>query len=373
MKRPHASYRACHRIFGKGVDFDLLAGPSADVLRTELRIYPACVGESWLSVRTVDTPFNGELLRNPDPHLEFDDGFAAIYGATSVRYRFQEGMLTKLEMHVRQQSTLRGAVGKWRSRQFTTRLETIGQRLHELALLPAAYARPELILMHASAFSLPDGGAVLVGGTGGVGKTTLGIDLCMRHGAGFLADDIAVLDLEGAVHPNLAYPKIYAYNVVGDGELHHRMFADSSLGDRAHWAATRMRGGLGWGRRRRSPAQLYPNVETKPTTLRKYVLLVRDHGQSVRAETLSAAGAASLSTSVMATEQSAFQRHLAWHEFNRGVMGLRPLLQLREVLDRWKHDGEQRLRSVDCILVKAPLGLAHSELRDRLREIILAN
>ena len=67
------------------------------------------------------------------------------------------------------------------------------QRFLVAQVLPFAAAVKGLEVMHASAVAL-DGGAVVLLGASGAGKTTLALALC-ELGAGFLTDDVVALEL----------------------------------------------------------------------------------------------------------------------------------------------------------------------------------
>ena len=86
----------------------------------------------------------------------------------------------------------------------------------------------DLSLIHASGVVLSNGKAILLGGTGGIGKTSLELELCLNEKASFLTDDIAVIDKEGFLWPNLSFPKIYGYNLAGNKALKRQLLSATS-------------------------------------------------------------------------------------------------------------------------------------------------
>jgi hypothetical protein len=163
-------------------------------------------------------------------------------------------------------------VERARSIQFSAADEQVGQIFHELMLIPSAYFRPDRVLIHASAFQAPSGKVIAIGGTGGVGKTSLELALCLHGDFRFVTDDICVLSESGHVWPILAPPKIYGYNTEHDRELRRKVLERRSSIDRLHWR-WRSRRGSDRVRRRAPVDELYSSFSTAggrgPISLRR--------------------------------------------------------------------------------------------------------
>jgi len=86
-------------------------------------------------------------------------------------------------------------------------------------LIPSIYFNKNLAPVHCAGVSDHENRAILIGGTGGVGKTSLEMELCRNYGCSFINDDISVLDSDGWVYPNLAFPKIYGYNLENNDKV----------------------------------------------------------------------------------------------------------------------------------------------------------
>lgn len=119
------------------------------------------------------------------------------------------------------------------SNQFTIREEYIGQVFHENVLLPAYTKLKEVLLIHGAAFAV-EGKTVLVGGQGGVGKTSIELKMCYHQKGAFIADDMAVIH-NGMIAPNLSFPKIYSYNLKGEIQIRNKIFESFSIWQRIHW------------------------------------------------------------------------------------------------------------------------------------------
>ena len=127
-------------------------------------------------------------------------------------------------------------------------------------------------MLHSSAVMTPapDKGAVLFGGTGGVGKTSLEIELCKHHNCSFLTDDIAVISNIGEIFPNLAYSEIYGYNIKGDKKTQKEIFRGKSIVNRFFFWLHSLRGDQ-YVRRRINPEVFYGNIQTEEVKIKSYL------------------------------------------------------------------------------------------------------
>lgn len=89
-------------------------------------------------------------------------------------------------------------------------------------------------LLHASAVGHGDSATVFAA-WGGIGKTSAMLQLVMRHGCRFLADDLAVVDRSGIVYRHPKRMQVYAYNLVDMPELTRALRAQQSPLDKVSW------------------------------------------------------------------------------------------------------------------------------------------
>lgn len=360
-------------VFGRRVTVHPGGGVAGRVLREELAAYPTWdgAGDPDLTL-TVEAPeahgatASGVLSSNPSTHIEREDGFTARYTMASVDHTWREGQHRALGVRVH-----RPASGLWRAAQraadmqFASREARAGMIAHELALVPAMVLDPERLPIHASGLQAPDGGILLLGGTGGVGKTSLGLELGRHAGYRFVADDIAVLDASGQVYPNLAYPKVYGYNMVGHDDLRASVLHGRGVLDRLHWHAHKARG-LDKVRRRASPEALYGPVSTGGP-LARYVVLARESRTDLRLDPVGADEAAEVSVRVLQTEFAAFLKHLQWHAYNRALLGREPFTTPEAVAGRWREGLAQALGTAECVVARIPIGMEHGRFRREMR------
>ncbi|MEM1041149.1 MAG: hypothetical protein AAGI91_00825 [Bacteroidota bacterium] len=360
------------RLFGRTVEAWVDGTSAGRTLAEELALYPEAApdAEPDLVVRLGDTAPARPLATNPSTHAEHASGFTARYTVATVAYHFEESRLRELGIQINTpRSPLWRQAQRFADMQFSTRDDRAGIVFHELALVPAAALDPERVPVHASALEAPDGSVTLFGGTGGVGKTSLCIELCLHSGHRFVADDIAVLGPDGHVFPNLAYPKIYGYNLTDNDPLREAVFAERGPLDRAHWHLHQLRG-LDKVRRRAAPDVLYGSFSRAGGPVRRYVLLARGHTPTLRLDPVSPAEAAALSVSVLEAELGDFLNHLRWHAYNRRLLGMPPLATASDVASRWRSGLEKALDGAECLIARVPAGMEHGAFKRSMREAL---
>jgi hypothetical protein len=361
-----------YRIFGRIVRLDGDRSVAGRILEEELSRYARAPddAEPDLIVRLHPPgPSSGRLI-NPAVHEEHAGGFLARYRMADVEFHLNGSALTGVDFFpTRSDAALLRHARRWLDMQFTTREERAGVIFHEMVMIPSVYFDHGLALVHASAFEDPMGGVTLVGGTGGVGKTSLEIELCLHHGFRFLADDVTVVGRDGHVWPNLAFPKIYAYNLEDNPELAARVLGRRGWPDRLHWHGHRRRGPA-HVRRRVAPEVLYGGFSREGGPLRRYVILVREDRPALEVSELPPATAAEMSVAVMETEYREFNNHLHWHAFNRLAAGREPVLRGRDVLDRWREHLTLVFGGASCRLARVPLRMAHGDFKRQMADVL---
>lgn len=369
------------------VDFDDSEG--SRTLEEELSTYPVCMSDdapdlifehlplerlaanrtAMATPRTTEAG-NPVTLHNPHSHVENENGFTAHFTMASVHYSFEQTELRRIRFYANaSEHALVRHARRLVDIQFTSREERSGVIFHELALFPAMYFLRDRALIHASALQGNDEAIVLIGGTGGVGKTSLELHLGLHADYRFVADDVCAVDSDGRVWPSLAYPKIYAYNLVDDDSLRQRVLGSRGVMDRMHWM---IRGRLGPSkvRRRVSPAALYDRISTEGGPLGTYAVLVRQSVPDVRSEVIDPARAARMSAAVLETEFAQFNNHLSWHCFNRMALGEEPVTTLGEVTARWRALFEHAFARAQCRLIRIPMRMDHAEFKSTVGALL---
>ena len=308
--------------------------------------------------------------QNPKIHIETTNGFICIYPKISVRFRKQE--LLEADIYSEYQKP---GLKKYLKRLYNIQYNTIDQRisqiLHELVLVPSVYFNNKNFLVHSSAFKKPGGKAVLIGGTGGSGKTSLEIELCMNRNYSFIADDISVLDSEGNVFPNLSFPKIYAYNLKNNDVLKKIIFKNRSFADKLAWKLKYLLNGSSGVRRNISPEEVYGKFEKHEVLVEKYYILLKKNTDKINIEKINAKQASEMTISIIQAEYWQFNNHILWHEFNRKAINKQPILNLNEVLSNWKKESEKVFSNIDCYIINIPLHIEHKKFITEVADLII--
>lgn len=257
---------------------------------------------------------------------------------------------------------------KLQTMEYSTEVELFEQVLHERVLVPAMYFFGDRVIVHAAAVAV-SGRAVLLTGTGGTGKTSGLLALRRDPKVAFLSDDIAVMAPDGGVFANLAWPKIYGYNLgssIGRSEL----LGKRGFIDRLHFTA-RYRRNPSKVRRKLRPGELYANVATGSVPLGAALFLFRESRSDISVEQLPVSVAADMSIAVMNTEYFDFHRFFHWDEFNSLALGMVPLLNLEEVVRGWRKHLLEIFSRATIRIVRIPLNMPHDEYLSQIKRLII--
>jgi hypothetical protein len=361
------------QIFGKQITVGLDDSTASRILRDEISLYPPGQGsiEPELIINYMPPAVISPAYTNPPSHWTLKDGFITKSSRGDIYFHLDSSHhLTQIDFYTwPQEGWLWRQASRFANMQFADAIQSIGQTFHELILVPSIYFDPRRFLVHASAFESPSGGITLIGGTGGVGKTSLALALCREQGYRFVSDDIAVVSNDGHVWPNLAYPKIYAYNVENDRPLKQQILGQGGWVNRLHWRFHR-RLGPNRVRRRISPQLLYGAVSQYGARLHLYLLLVREDCADFLVESINAQQAAHLTRLIIETELAATNNHFLWDAYNQIVKRETPRLFLSEMLNRWEQTAAQVFSNTECLIVHIPRSINHLTFRDRLVSFI---
>jgi len=342
-----------------------------EILHKELEIYP--VEEKNTAVDIIVNylqQLEGKppLLRNPSIHSYYEKGFRIELINASVEFHFNGKQLSQIDFCIKQGSALRAIANKWFSYQYTNRKESIGFIFHELVLIPSAFFFQDLSVVHASA--IDDNGAILFGGTGGVGKTSLELELCNSHHKSFFADDIVVVNNKGEAFPNLSYPKIYGYNLVNNEKLRKKIISQAGILDKIHWQ-TRKTIDPAIVRRRINPVELYDQGSKQPAKLKAFYILVKDGTiKQIEKRKIQKEEASKLNKLVLETEYPIFYKHLLWDEFNSIIASSNPRLSYTNLTKRIEQNFLSALANAETYSIRIPLKINHNDFLKQMSAIV---
>jgi hypothetical protein len=306
---------------------------------------------------------------NPKIHIELDKGFKSIAPKISVAFKKEEILTAYISLE-KQNNRLIGYLKKLNNKQYSSIDERISQVIYELVLVPSVYFDEDNFLVHSSAFKKKGRGAVLIGGTGGVGKTSLEIELCMNRAYSFIADDISVISKDSFIWPNLSFPKIYAYNLQDNEKLRTQIFKKRSWHDKLAWRFKYFISGPAGVRRTVSPTEAYGNYEKNKSEIDKYYILIKKNVEEIQLEKIDGKQAAEMTLSIIQTEYASFNNHILWHEFNNRALNETPILKLDTVFERWAKESKKVLNGIDCYIINIPLEIDHKTFTRDVADII---
>ncbi len=357
-------------IFGKSVKFIFEDERVAKTLSNELALYM----DSPHSNIDVEVIFVKKMINikyqyiSPAIHTTTHNGFLAHYGSSKVFYIKKENVL-KIYIEILKTSLLIKCI----SVDFNTALESVGTILHELVLVPMTYFYDDLTIVHASSFKNKNTNKVyLIGGTGGVGKTSLELLYCKKNNYSFISDDIAVVDNKGNVYPNLSFPKIYAYNVGSDKEFEKFVLSNDSIYGKFQWHFIKMLRGEKRVRRRLSATTLYGQVEQNSSNINNYNILARNNQQKdITKERIANIDDVVQNTlNIIKNEYHTFHQHIVWHEYNCLINNIKPIIRLEQSFATTKEILYSCFRNTENYYIKIPNNLKHSDFISNMESYI---
>lgn len=363
-----------HKIFGKNLLINLEpANSESKILRDELKIYPTFSLEERVNLRI---NFKKEIKApeiesiNPSIHESINNGFIIVLGSLKVYFKFIAGELSELDFsYISKEGKLLNIAKRWKNMQYASEREAIGQLFHELILVPIALLSSENSVVHSSAVETEKGDIILFGGTGGVGKTSIELELCKNHKCSFFSDDICIVNKNGNAFPNLAFPKVYAYNVKGNSKLQSEMFKRSDFLNKLHWNIHSKRG-LDKVRRRVSPSIFYGNYKNQATPLKHFVVLFRDNVNKMTWEPITGIQAAKLNTIVMNSEYWILYQQIFWHEYNREANNTLPITTFSNLAEKNNKNLIAALEGKKSYLIRIPQNISHKDYKTTMVNIL---
>jgi hypothetical protein len=307
---------------------------------------------------------------NPRAHRKFKHGMLTSFPSLDVYWAWLGNGRLKVEVVLRVRRGFKDRIKKLLSMEYASDVEYFEQLLHEFVLVPSTYFFKDVALMHAACMTV-DGGAFLLAGTGGAGKSAAMLALRRHDRIGFVCDDIAVISAATpSVYANLAWPKIYGYDCVGNA-LKSELLAGRGWVDRAHFHIK------SWinpssTRRKIRPDHLYQQIESVSAPITCLYYVVRENVPNISMSCLDPADSVEMMVAVMSAEYSIFHDHLYWERYNALATARTAMLTMDEVVTNWRNVLSVSLASVRCIKLSVPFDMDHIAYRSRMAEILIA-
>lgn len=315
-------------------------------------------------------PVTHPVSINPKLHQKFQNGMLTAYGNADIVWTKSSDSPLKVTLVLKKPAPVKRQIIKLLSMEFSRDVEIFEQVLHELVFIPSTYFFNDLALVHAAALSVNDK-AILLAGTGGVGKSSALLALRNEPNVEFISDDISVISADGNIFGNMAWPKIYGYNCVGS-KLKYEILAGRGLIDRLHFEIKN------WlnpskVRRKLKPNQLYKHVQANAAPISQLYYMCREDVKEMTVQEWPLDLVIDMNFAVMNTEYAMFHNHLHWELYNALVVGQKPMLEIKDVERHWRSVYANSLASVKRYKVSIPFEFDHIEYQQRIKGIVTGN
>jgi len=356
-----------YKIFGYNIKISFENDNIKEILKQELSLYSISknsnidVEITFVDKIKMDMPFS----HTPSIHKTYQNAFMAQYGSNKILYKKIE---EKIEVQI-EINTNTNFLKKFISIGYRNNIENVGQILHELVLVPINFFYNDRALVHASSMkSNLNKKTIMIGGTGGVGKTSLELLLCRELDYSFISDDIAVISSDAKIFPNLSYPKIYAYNVSKNEKMKKLLFNNRTLIDKFQWNFINYFRGENKVRRAIAPDKIYKSFEQNSNFIDDYYILFKtDEVNSIQFEEISSKKASKLTLAIIKNEYQSVLQHIIWHEYNADLMNSNPIIKVENIFSTWSNVYNKNFQNIKCYIVKIPINISHNDFLQQMK------
>lgn len=358
-------------IFGNKYKFN--CNPDTETLLKEvLQLYRTPPSDSLVDVEvnfTDNLPPIEDYSQNPSVHKFSFQLMHTKIGNTWISWerRLDSKMQLHITIAIQKQNFLKKMLSRWRSMEFPSDVEYFVQILHELVLVPSQYFLQDRAPIHAAAIG-SSSGCVLIAGTGGVGKSSALISVRDDPNLKFMADDIAVVDSKGGVFGNMAWPKIYGYNCIGNG-MEKILLKSRGAFDNLHFRV-RNRIDPTKVRRKIRPDALFQSTESNRLQLKALIYVFRENVDRLSIKPLESDVAAALTCSVLEPEYSIFHNHIHWSEYNAKMLGYPPMIRMDDIRRNWFQTYQSAFTGIECNKLIVPVRMRHIEYQSYIKDLI---
>lgn len=317
------------------------------------------------------------LSSNPKLILVDKDGFT-MKSKVNIKWNLSKlnygEIVVEISIPKNNQNRFRKYISKFLSIGYENTFENIGQILHELVLIPSTFFFKDKVIIHGSClYNKKFNKSIVFGGTGGVGKTSTLIEMGKDHDWVFLSDDMVVVDTNGKIHPNYAYPKIYAYNTIGDKKFEKEILKGKKLMDKFQW--------IFWKkinpakvRRRIAPNLLYNSEFVSPKLDNNLFLFRGNFDEDITFEKTGYKNSSKFEKNIILSEYESFYKFIKWYEYNAKALKLKPYITFDEIVKNYEEKYNEIFSNTDNYVVKINDSMEHNifkkEMIKRTKQLI---
>jgi hypothetical protein len=317
-----------------------------------------------------DINSNEKLISiNPVIFSRYEKSIVTDFGKMTIRWCLSNNPHLTVYISLKSSASWKLRLLKFSSMGYDTALELFEQAFHELFLIPSTNFFNDIAPIHAAAISYK-GKGILLTGTGGTGKTTAMLTLRNDKNISFLSDDIVILSQDGLVYPNLSWPKIYGYNLLGAPNLKSQLMTYRGFFDKIHFNLHTKKN-PSKVRRKIRPNNLYQNVQKNACNISAVFFLFRENLSALTIEDIELNRAVEMSVSIIEAEYAVFHNFLHWEKFNSLASKNKPLLDINQVRENWRSVLRNNFKTLPLKLIKIPLTMQNVRYNEAIQKIIL--
>ncbi len=213
--------------------------------------------------------------------------------------------------------------------------------------------------IHASSIE-NQGKAILFVAAGGVGKTSIMMQMLKKEGWKYLADDLSIVGSNGRVYFNPKYIQIYPYNIKNDFELYNLLIKGRGALDRLHWSYRKLRYGEASVRRRVDPRVFFgPGKVSSSAQVAKVINLVRTNVNDFEIDGIGPDVISNMAAEILSLEISPFFKYSC---LCNGGGSDSPFPKIEEIKERAIRRFQEIFNNVPRYQLKIPLKASPSDL-----------
>jgi len=180
------------------------------------------------------------ILRNPQKFNLHKKGFSFFLSeGLKIHWdlsKIEEDKITIYLYINEKKGKLISFIKKFLSKSYESLYDSLGCFLHELVLVPLTFLFQDKVIVHGCSFyNIKAQKSIIIGGTGGVGKTSISLEIGRNKDWVFLSDDMTVIDATGKIYPNYAFPKFFGYNTLTDKAVEKKVLSEFGILNKIHW------------------------------------------------------------------------------------------------------------------------------------------
>ena len=213
--------------------------------------------------------------------------------------------------------------------------------------------------IHASSIE-NQGKAVLFVAAGGVGKTSIMLQIMKKASWRYLSDDLSIIDSDGRVYFNPKYIQIYPYNVNNDSELYNLLMNGRGIIDKLNWYYRKYRYGASSVRRRVDPRIFFGREKvSKSASINKVINLVRMGVKDFEVDEINPHVVSNIASEILSLEINPFFKYSC---LCNGGGTDSPFPKIEEVKERARQRFQEILKNIPCYQLRVPLKATPSDL-----------